>query len=299
MPKQELKMPSYGGQALIEGVLMRGQKYLAAAFRQPDGSIQIIDEKLGGLYTSKFSKLPFLRGLVILWDAIGLGTKYITLSANIQTGEDEKIEGPTMVLTILFSFAIAIGLFFLLPTGVAALIQKFSNFSSFMTNLAEGVIRLIMIILYIWLVGKSQDIKRVFTYHGAEHKTINAFESGAELTPQEISKFSLYHPRCGTGFILILAVFSIILFTLVGPIPNIFLRFASRIVLLPLLVMVAYEYMRFSANRLDHFLLKYLSYPGMLLQRLTTNEPSDDVLEIAIAAFNRMYKLENGEGTTS
>jgi uncharacterized protein YqhQ len=294
MKNQDLKMPSYGGQALIEGVLMRGQKFLAAAFREPDGSIKIVSEELGGLYKSKISKIPFLRGLIGLWDALGLGMKYITISANVQTGEDEKIEGPAMVLTMVVSFALAIGLFFLLPTGIAALIQKSVKITPFFTNLLEGVIRLLIIILYIWLVGKSKDIRRVFTYHGAEHKTINAYEAGANLTPKEVSKFPLYHPRCGTGFILILVIFSIILFTLIGPIPNLLLRLSSRVILLPLLVMLAYEYMRFSSNYLSHPVLKYLSTPGMFLQRLTTNEPSDDILEVAIAAFKRMYELENG-----
>jgi len=295
MTKQNLRMPSYGGQALIEGVLMRGQKFVAAAFREPNGSIQIISEELPGLYKSRISKFPFLRGLILLWDALGLGMKYITLSANIQTGEEEKIEGPAMILTIIFSFALAIGLFFLLPTGIAALIQKATKLTPFTTNLLEGIVRLVLIILYIWLVGKSKEIRRVFTYHGAEHKTINAFEAGANLTPEEVAKFPLYHPRCGTGFILILVIFSIILFTLIGPIPNIYLRLGSRVILLPLLVMVAYEYMRFSANYVSHPLLKYLSYPGMFLQRLTTKEPSTDILEVSIAAFKRMYDLENGK----
>ncbi len=295
MSNQELKMPAYGGQALIEGVLMRGQKYLAAAFREPNGAIKIVDEELTGIYRSKVTKWPFLRGLVILWDSIGLGTRYITISANVQTGEDEKIEGPAMALTLIVSFALAIGLFFLLPTGLAALVEKLAPMSSFVINLLEGLIRLGIVILYIWLVGKSQEIKRVFSYHGAEHKTINAFEDGATLTPGEVARYTLFHPRCGTGFILILVIFSVILFSLLGPMPNLAIRLLSRVVLLPLLVMVAYEYMRFSANHLSHPVLKYLSYPGMLLQRLTTVEPSPDQLEVSIAAFKRMYELEHHE----
>lgn len=295
MSNQELKMPAYGGQALIEGVLMRGQKYLAAAFREPNGAIKVVDEELTGIYRSKVTKWPFLRGLVILWDSIGLGTRYITISANVQTGEDEKIEGPAMALTLIVSFALAIGLFFLLPTGLAALVEKLAPMSSFVINLLEGLIRLGIVILYIWLVGKSQEIKRVFSYHGAEHKTINAFEDGATLTPGEVAKYTLFHPRCGTGFILILVIFSVILFSLLGPMPNLAIRLLSRVVLLPLLVMVAYEYMRFSANHLSHPVLKYLSYPGMLLQRLTTVEPSPDQLEVSIAAFKRMYELEHHE----
>lgn len=288
-------MPAYGGQALIEGVLMRGSKVLAAAFREPSGEIKIETEELSGIYTSKLVKIPFLRGLVILWDAIGLGTKYITKSANIQTGEDEKIEGPAMVATVAVSFVLAIGLFFLLPTGIAALFQRWLGLSPFMANLIEGMIRLVLVILYIWLVGKSPDIRRVFTYHGAEHKTINAFEAGANLIPSEVKKFSLHHPRCGTGFILILVIFSILLFSAIGPIPNLLLRLSSRILLLPLLVMFAYEFMRFSANHLDNKYLKFLSLPGMAMQKLTTVEPPEDVLEVAICAFNTMYTLENNK----
>jgi len=288
----ELKLPSYGGQALIEGVLMRGSRYLAAAFRAPSGEIIIQTEKLGSLYTSKLTKIPFLRGLIILWDAIGLGTKYLTVSANIQTGEDEKIEGPAMTLTIAFSFVVAIALFFLAPAGIATLFEKWLGLTPFTANMIEGLIRLILIIGYIWAVGKMPDIRRVFSYHGAEHKTINAFESSCQINVDSTKPFSLYHPRCGTGFVVILVVFSIILFALLGPIPNIFIKFLTRIVLLPVLVMIAYEYMKFSANHIDHPVFKYLSVINMAMQRLTTNEPSDEMLEVAAAAFNRMYELE-------
>lgn len=292
---QELKLPSYGGQALIEGVLMRGSRFLAAAFRAPDGEIIVETEKLGGIYTSKLVKIPFLRGLVILWDAIGLGTKYLTKSANIQTGEDEKIGGPAMAFSLIISFTIAIALFFIAPAGVASLFEKWFSLSSFLGNLLEGLIRLVLVIAYIWAIGRMQDIKRVFSYHGAEHKTINAFESSSTLSVQTIKQFSLYHPRCGTGFIVILVIFSIILFVLLGPISNIFVKFASRIVLLPLLVMVAYEYMRFSANHSGHPVFRFLSFINMSMQRLTTVEPDDKMIEVALTAFNTMYALENGD----
>lgn len=288
-----LKLPSYGGQALIEGVLMRGSTYLAAAFRAPNGEIITQTEKLGGLYTSKLVKIPFLRGLIILWDALGLGSKYLTISANIQAGEDEKIEGGALTLTLVFSFAIAIGLFFLAPAGIASLFEKWLSLTAFTANMIEGLIRLILIIGYIWGVGKMPDIKRVFSYHGAEHKTINAFESSAPIQVENIKPFSLYHPRCGTGFIVILVVFSIILFALLGPIPNILVKLATRIVLIPVLVMIAYEYMRFSANHISHPVFKYLSSLNMAMQKLTTVEPTDEMIEVAKTAFETMYALEN------
>jgi uncharacterized protein YqhQ len=292
MSLEKLRMPSYGGQALIEGVLMRGSKFLAVAMRDPAGKIHVQTEKLQGLYTSFLSKTPFLRGIVILWDAIGLGTKYLTLSANLQTGEDEKIEGGALAGTLIFSFALAIGLFFLAPAGLAALLQKWIAITPFVTNLIEGLIRLVLVIGYIWAVGRMPDIKRVFSYHGAEHKTINAFEAGVELTPENVKPFSLHHPRCGTGFVLILVIFSVILFSILGPMPNIAIRLLSRAVFLPVLVMFAYEYMRFTANHLSNPILRLLAVPGMAMQKLTTNEPTTEMLEVSITSFKTMYDLE-------
>lgn len=292
MSTDKLRLPSYGGQALIEGVLMRGANYVSAAMRAPDGKIVIQSEKLTGIYKSKIAKIPFLRGLVILWDSIGLGTKFLTLSANVQTGEEEKIEGPALGLTVLLSFAIAIGLFFVAPAAVVHFVQNWLHISAFWGNVIEGLIRLILIIAYMWGVGKMPDIHRVFSYHGAEHKTINAFEKHIELTPENVAKESLHHPRCGTGFVLILVVFSIILFAILGPM-TLWWRLISRVVLLPVLVMLAYEYMRFTANHLDIPFVRVLAMPNMAMQRLTTVEPSLDMLEVAIAAFNSMYEQEH------
>ena len=292
MSTDKLKLPAYGGQALMEGVLMRGSHYLSAAVRDPSGQIVIKSEKLTGIYTSKITKIPFLRGLVILWDSLGLGTKYLTYSANIQTGEDEKIEGPAMTLTLVVSFAIAIGLFFLAPAGVVQLIEKWLHLTPFVGNLLEGLIRLLLVIGYMWGIGKMADIHRVFMYHGAEHKTINAFESGSELTPEKVASFSLQHPRCGTGFVLIVVIFSVIIFAILGHL-TIWWRLASRVLLLPLIIMLAYEYMRFTANHLDNKFIKALAAPNLAMQKLTTAEPTLDILEVAIAAFNHMYDQEN------
>ena len=291
MSTDKLKLPAYGGQALMEGVLMRGSHFLSAAVRDPSGKIIIKSETLGGIYTSPIVKIPFLRGLVILWDAIGLGTKYLTFSANIQTGEEEKIEGPALSLAVFFSFAVAIGLFFVAPAALVALVQHWLHFSAFLGNLIEGLIRLLLVIGYIWAIGKMPDIHRVFMYHGSEHKTINAFESGSELTPEKVAHYSLQHPRCGTGFILILVIFSVILFSLFGPM-SILWRLVSRVVLLPVLVMLAYEFMRFTANHLDNRFVRMLAAPGLAMQHLTTAEPTLDMLEVAITAFNSMYDQE-------
>lgn len=298
MPTNKLKLPSYGGQALIEGVLMRGSHYLAAAMRSPQGEIIVEKEELHGIYMSPLAKIPFLRGIVILWDALGLGTKYLTKSANVQTGEEEKIEGPALYGTLFVSFAIAIAIFFLAPAAIAHSLQTPLHLSVFWGNMVEGLIRLVLIILYIWAVGRMPDIRRVFSYHGAEHKTINAFEAGAELTPESVQKYSLHHPRCGTGFILILVVFSIIVFALLGPLSLVW-RLITRIILIPVIAMVAYEYMRFIANHLDLAFFRWLSKPNMAMQRLTTVEPSLDMIEVAITAFKTMYEEETRQKTES
>jgi uncharacterized protein YqhQ len=291
MTTEKLKLPAYGGQALIEGVLMRGRNALAAAFRAPDGEIVVETEELQGIYKSKIRDIPILRGLILLWDAMGLGLKYLTASANMQTGEDEKIEGPELFGSLIFSFAIAIGLFFVAPAFLSELAEKYLGFSPWVSNLVEGLIRLILIILYIWGIGRMKEIERVFAYHGAEHKTINAFESGVELIPSKVKVCSREHPRCGTSFILTLVIISIILFTVIGPLPMLW-RIVSRILLIPVIAGFAYEYTRWVSNHLDSKLIRFLITPNLALQKLTTREPDEQVLAVAIASFNAMLALE-------
>src|SRR5581483_3934481 len=209
----EDRIITYGGQAVIEGVMMRGRKAFAIAMRAPDGRIVVHQEKLGGIYRSRIAKIPFLRGMILLWDALGIGMRALTISANTQTGEDQKLEGPALYLTLGVSLTIGIGLFFLLPAGLGGLAEKYLTWNAWWSNLLEGALRLALLVGYIWAIGFMPDVKRLFAYHGAEHKTINAFEAGAELTPESVAKFSLEHPRCGTAFLLTLVVASIFLFT--------------------------------------------------------------------------------------
>ncbi len=296
----EDRIITYGGQAVIEGVMMRGQKAFAVAMRAPDGNIVIHTEPLAKIYNSKITKIPFLRGVILLWDALGLGMQALTLSANTQTGEDEKLEGAALYLTLGLSLAFGIGLFFLLPTSIGGGVEYWlaqNGISSYwIGNLAEGVIQLILLIAYIWAIGFMPDIKRVFQYHGAEHKTINAYEAGAELTPETVAKFPIEHPRCGTAFLLTLVLFSILIFTLLGPMPNILLRIASRIVFIPILAGISLEYIRWTANRLNNPLVKWMIKPNLALQRLTTREPDLEMLEVAIQSFQAMRKAEAEAG---
>lgn len=271
--------------------MMRGASSVAMAMRAPDQEIVIHTEALPGIYKSKIARIPFLRGLVVLWDALGLGMRALTLSANLQTGEEEKLEGPALTLTMVASLGMAIGLFFLLPAGIGYLTQHFLAVPHAWNSLLEGLIRLGLLIGYIWAVGRIPEIQRVFQYHGAEHKTINAFEDGAELTPENVAHYPLEHPRCGTAFLLTLVLLSIILFAIIGPLP-ILIRLGSRILLIPVLAGFAYEYIRWTATHLNSPVVRWLIKPNLALQGLTTREPSLDILEVSIAAFNAMRNEE-------
>ncbi len=286
------KLPSYGGQAVIEGVLMRGKSVIAMANRSPDNEIVIHTEKLTGIYTTNLRKIPLLRGLIILWDSLGLGMRFLTMSANVQTGEDEKLEGPMLYLTLGISLAFGVALFFLTPALISGLLAKVLTINAFLINLFEGLFRLILLILYLWLIGKMPDINRVFMYHGAEHKTINAFEDGANLTPEEVMPYSVEHPRCGTSFILSLVLISILVFSLFGPLP-LHWRLLTRILMIPILAGIAYEYIRFLSKHLDSPIVKFIVKPNLALQKLSTREPTLEMLEVSIQAFNAMYAMEN------
>lgn len=271
--------------------MMRGAQGVAIAMRAPSQEIVIHTEKLSGIYKSKIAKIPFLRGLIGLWDALGLGIRALTIAANTQTGEDEKIEGPALYATLGLSMAFGIGLFFLAPAALGQVSEKVANWSAWWGNVVEGVVRLVLLVGYIALIGNIPDIKRVFMYHGAEHKTINAFEAGAELTPQNVSRFSLEHPRCGTAFLLTLVLFSVVLFSLLGPLPW-FWRLASRVLLLPVLAGLAYEFIRWTSRHMDSPFVRLLVKPNLALQHMTTREPDLAMLEVSIAAFNAMRAEE-------
>lgn len=286
------RLPSYGGQAVIEGVMMRGASHVAIAMRAPNQEIVIHTEPLSGIYQSRIAKIPFLRGLIMLWDALGLGMRALTISANVQTGEEEKLEGPALYLTLAVSLALGVALFFLAPAGLGQLAEHYLDWNAWASNLLEGLLRLGLLIGYVWLVGYIPEIRRVFAYHGAEHKVINAFEAQAELTPEEVKRFPLEHARCGTAFLLTLVLLSIILFALLGPLPA-FWRLISRVIFLPVLAGLAYEYIRWTANHLSSPLVRWMVLPNLALQRLTTREPSLEMLEVSIAAFNAMRAQEN------
>lgn len=319
------KLPIYGGQAVIEGVMMRGRKSMAIAMRAPDHTIVVHKEYLSPIYQGAIVRIPFLRGLVMLWDALGLGVRALTISANLQTSETNRFEGLKLGATLLVSLSFAIGLFFILPASIGHLTEgllsrmdlpfadqillqmdepttlsaysflgantRTNYWLAWIGNLVEGLVRLVILIGYIWTIGRLPDIQRVFAYHGAEHKTINAFEAGEELTPEIVQRYPLEHPRCGTAFLLTLILLSIILFAFLGPLP-IALRLISRVAFIPMLAALAYEYIRWSANHINTWLVRVAIKPNLALQRLTTRQPDLEMLEVAICAFNAMHAGE-------
>ena len=287
----EDKIISYGGQAVIEGVMMRGKNAFAVAMRAPDGTIAVHKENLAQIYRSRIAKIPFLRGTILLWDALGLGMKALTLSANTQTGEDEKLEGPQLYITLATSLAIGVGLFVLLPAGVGGLAEHYLGWKNLAHNMLEGLMRLVLLVGYMWAIGFMEDVKRLFGYHGAEHKTINAFEAGAELTPEVVAKYPIEHPRCGTAFMLTFVLLSILVHSLLGD-QTIAWRLVSRVLLIPVIAGIAVEYIRWTANHLDSPLVRILIKPNLALQSLTTREPDSSMLEVAIESFNTMRQAE-------
>ena len=292
---------NYGGQAVMEGVMMRGAKNMCVAVRAPDGEIIIHCEPLNPrIYASSIAKIPFVRGLTMLWDALGLGIRALVFSADVAVKEEEEVEfsGPIAWGTIAFSLIIAVAIFFVGPLLLVGFVDRWIA-SHFASNLLEGAIRLAFFLGYVWAIGFIPDIQRVFGYHGAEHKTINTYESGDDLTVESVSRHSLVHPRCGTAFLLVVLVISIFVFSLLGR-PPLLLRIASRIVLIPVIAGIAYEFIKFSAAHQDNWLMRLLIAPGLWLQDFTTRQPDASMLEVAIAALRQLLveeKLVATEGT--
>jgi uncharacterized protein YqhQ len=277
----------YGGQALIEGVMMRGRTTVAMSVRPPSGEVRTYSEPLpAALSGGGWLKLPFVRGVLVLYEALVIGTRMLMRSAAIAAeGEDIQIGKGTLAITMVISLGLAVGLFFVLPLFLSTFAQKATE-SDLLANLVEGGIRLAIFVAYIGLVGMTAEIRRVFAYHGAEHKAISAHEAQRPLTPDEVDRFSTAHTRCGTTFLLIVVVISIFFFGFIPrtgvPLP---LLFVSRIALVPVIAGVAYELVRFGARHYGNRLVRALYAPGLWLQALTTRPPDHSMLEVSIASL--------------
>lgn len=283
----------YGGQAVIEGVMMRGPKILSIAVRRPDDTI-ITDLRPVKSIVQKmpFLKWPGIRGIVVLFEALVTGIKALSYSANQALDEEEELTKKEIVLTMLAALGLALALFVALPTAVthwaaAAVVDPFWN------NVIEGIIRLAVFLAYIVAIAKMEDIQRVFQYHGAEHKVINAYEAGVPLEVNKIQSFPTLHPRCGTSFLLIVMLVSIFIFALLGHQEHIWWRILSRILLMPVVAGVSYELLKLSGKHASNVFCRLAIAPGLWLQKLTTQQPDDSQVEVAVQALKAV--LEEGE----
>lgn len=273
---------------------MRGSQDMAVAVRQPNGKVLVHTEALNPrIYAGPVSRWPFLRALPMLWDTLVLGMRTLMFSADVALAEEEEFEfkGPLAWGTVAVSLAVAVTIFSVTPLLLVGLIDRYIT-SSVLSNLLEGAIRLLLVVGYIWAIGFMPDIRRVFAYHGAEHKTINAYEAGAPLEPAVVKTFTTLHPRCGTGFLLIVVTVSVLVFSSFGR-PPMWLRILSRIAFIPLIAGLGYEIIKFGAAHRHNRLVRWALMPSLALQRLTTREPTLDMLEVAITALQRVL-IEEG-----
>lgn len=299
--QEKVHKTSIGGQAVMEGVMMRGPKEIATAVRKSNGEIIIDKKEVSSVFTKyKFLKIPVLRGVISFFDSMITGVKCLMFSAeqvDLEDGEEykpsrfekwlddtfgDKIKDIVIYFSVFVSLIFSIGLFILLPTALVGWMKKIIA-SAPLLSLCEGGVRILIFLAYLFLVSRMKDIQRVFEYHGAEHKTIAAYEHGEELTPENARKYSRLHPRCGTSFLLIVMIISIVFFSFLKW-ETVWQRMLYRLLLLPVVAGVSYEIIKF-AGRSDSKLVKWLTSPGLALQLLTTREPDDSQLEVAIAAL--------------
>lgn len=283
-----------GGQAVIEGVMMRGPGKIAVAVRQPDGEI-IVDVQPTGTISDKYTllKKPLLRGVVALFESLVYGMKALSYSAQASGEDDEKLDNKEMAMTIAFSVCLAIILFIVIPTWAMKFLHVRTE-SSIALNLAEGVLRMAIFLAYIGGISMMKDIQRIFQYHGAEHKTIYTYEAGLPLEVVNVRGFSTLHPRCGTNFLMIVMIISMFVFTFLGW-PNLVARILSRIILMPVIAGVSYEIIRYAGQHIDKFWVRIAIWPGLCLQKLTTRQPDDSQIEVAIAALKAVLPVEEKE----
>ena len=295
---------SYGGQAVIEGVMIRGRSHFSLAVRREDGTISHVQEPLNNLFTGKVRRVPLLRGFLALVETLTLGIKALHQSANMamvdQTPEGEKeISGWVLAGTLGISLLLGVGIFFVLPQLIVTPIRPFLPPDlginiDLVINIIEGFFRLAILVGYIWAIGFMKNIQRVFAYHGAEHMAVHTYEAGLPLSIENVRKFETPHPRCGTAFLLTVVLVSILVFIFLGW-PDLHWRILSRLALLPIITAVSYEIIRFSGRHQSWWIAKQVAVPGLLLQRLTTRQPDDGQIEVAISAMESAIAADAGE----
>ncbi len=273
---------SVGGQAVIEGVMMRAPEAWAVAVRRPDGVIEAKRHELPGIVSrSRWAKMPFLRGIFVLAESLTLGFRALSWSAEKAGDEEEQVSRAQVIWTMVLAAVLAIGLFILVPVLAAGFLKRYVADSSIGFVVIDGALRILLVVGYIWLIGRADDIQRVFQFHGAEHKTIHAYENGDPLDVESIQRYSPRHPRCGTSFIIIVAMVAFFVFLLLAPLQFVW-QVVARIALIPVIAGISYEVLKAAAG---HRWLAWASKPGMWIQSITTKEPSDDQVEVAVASL--------------
>jgi len=281
----------YGGQAVIEGVMIRGPHSVAVACRRPDGEIAVRHEGLGSMYTGALRRIPFVRGVIILGETLALGMRSLVFSSNVALGEEEKEISPAAIIGMgLTALALVTVLFFLGPLLVAGWLEDRIG-SSIVVVAIEGVIRLAMLLAYLGLIALVPDIRRVYAYHGAEHKSIHALESGDPLEPSSVQRHPTAHVRCGTSFLLTVVVVSVVVFMALGS-PELWLRVVSRVALIPVIAALAYELIRLGGRFYENRVARVLMWPNLALQALTTRQPDDAQVEVALRALQEVMAAE-------
>ncbi len=290
----KVKKFNYGGQAVIEGVMMRGQKAMVTAVRRDNRELALDIQPLSPVYRGWMRRTPVIRGIIVLIEALVLGIKSLIYSANVSLEEEgEKISKGSLFFMLTLAIALAVGLFFIAPLFLTKLANAYIQ-SSIVFNLVEGVIRLAFFLAYLWLISFIPDIKRVFSYHGAEHKTVNAYEAGVPLEVEAVRKYSTAHTRCGTSFLFAVLIIAIVVFALVGR-QTTWLMVLSRVVLIPVIAALGYEVTYFGARHAKNALVRVVLAPGLMLQSLTTREPDDSQIEVALAALRKAVEIDETE----
>jgi len=283
----------YGGQAVFEGVMIRGKEGVAISVRQPNGELNIVRQPLAGIYKGRLREMPLIRGIIVLVETMVLGTQSLLHSAQVAAAEEVGEKIPTALLwgTVAISLVLGVALFFMVPLFTTRyLIDPYIN-SVLLSNIFEGLIRIGIFIAYLKLISLMPDIKRVFEYHGAEHKVVNAYEAGVPLDVESVKNYSTAHARCGTAFLFIVLIVAILVFALVGQ-PTLWIRILSRIALIPVIAVISYEIMKFGAAHINNKVVRILLAPGLMLQSMTTREPDDSQIEAAISSLNEAIKID-------
>ncbi len=284
-----------GGQAVIEGVMMRSKDRWSVAVRDQKGDIHVKKESLIPL--PKVFRLPLVRGVIGLYQALSIGIRALNFSASKAYGEEEQMSPLAIAVTIVVAFLLGIGLFIFLPlylTKVSGSVFSVVNESAFVYNFLDGILRIVFFLLYLVLIGLWKDMRRIFEYHGAEHKVIYAYESGTDLSVENVKHFSTHHPRCGTSFLFIVIILSIMVFSFIPKTWEFVLKFGSRIVLIPLIAGISYELLRLSSRMKDNSIINAMIRPGLLLQHITTKEPDQSQVEVALRALKEVVPGEEG-----